>query len=330
MSDLTMPTSRRADAAAMWIAALFPTFAAWLYFMAMTGYPAGIQRATYGASKVLQFGFPIAWLLVTRRWPRWKWPTIGGLFESLLFGAVVSGVMLVAYFGWLRDAGYLAVAAQPVADKITGFGVNSLPRYVALGVFYCLIHSLLEEYYWRWFLFGGLDRLMRLWPAILLSSVAFVGHHIIILAALWLDIARHGVVLGLRGRRRRGVGLALFSKRFASWALAQPSAGRCRDLHHRIRSGAKRRRMVKAVSSHASRRASLARLGLGQFGLGGGKLFFKMLHLRHVVHLLAGASQLLPQILNPRVQNVNLLLLLLVHNSSSFGSDSRFYDCNNR
>ena len=39
----------------------------------------------------------------------------------------------------------------------------------------------MEEYYWRWFVFGWLKRWTPLWVAIAVSSVAFMGHHIIIL-----------------------------------------------------------------------------------------------------------------------------------------------------
>jgi membrane protease YdiL (CAAX protease family) len=57
-----------------------------------------------------------------------------------------------------------------------------MPKYVALAVFYSLAHSLLEEYYWRWFVFGQLRRLLPLWPAIVVSAVGFMAHHVLVLS----------------------------------------------------------------------------------------------------------------------------------------------------
>src|SRR5262249_60465007 len=53
---------------------------------------------------------------------------------------------------------------------------------VLFGVFLSVAHALLEEYYWRWFVFGRLRRLLTFIPAALLSSLAFMSHHVIILA----------------------------------------------------------------------------------------------------------------------------------------------------
>jgi uncharacterized protein len=197
MSQSAMPNSRRADAVAMLAAALFPMFAAWLYFVALAGSPSAIQQTAYLAGKILQFGFPVVWVIAMRQWPRWKWPNAMGLIEGLVFGAVISGVMIGAYYGLLRNSSLFAEMPKLVAEKITGFGVDSLSKYIALGVFYCVFHSLLEEYYWRWFLFGGLRRLMPLWPAIILSSLAFMGHHVIVLAVYFGGFSMPTVLFSL-------------------------------------------------------------------------------------------------------------------------------------
>jgi CAAX protease family protein len=41
---------------------------------------------------------------------------------------------------------------------------------------------LLEEYYWRWFVFGRLRRHLAFAPAAALSSLAFMSHHVIVLS----------------------------------------------------------------------------------------------------------------------------------------------------
>ncbi len=50
-----------------------------------------------------------------------------------------------------------------------------------LAVFYSAIHSLLEEYYWRWFVFGQLSRICHIPMAIAVSSIGFAAHHVLVL-----------------------------------------------------------------------------------------------------------------------------------------------------
>src|SRR5262249_11228268 len=54
--------------------------------------------------------------------------------------------------------------------------------YAVVGLFYSLVHSLLEEYYWRWFVYGRMRRYVSLAPAIVISSLGFMAHHVIVLA----------------------------------------------------------------------------------------------------------------------------------------------------
>jgi membrane protease YdiL (CAAX protease family) len=51
-----------------------------------------------------------------------------------------------------------------------------------MGAFLSLIHSGLEEYYWRWFVFGRLQRLIRPGRAIAVSALSFMLHHVLLLA----------------------------------------------------------------------------------------------------------------------------------------------------
>jgi len=72
-------------------------------------------------------------------------------------------------------------AIVPIRDKVTGLGIDALWKYLALTVFYALVHSLLEEYYWRWFVFAELRKLIPLSPAVVVSSLGFAAHHVIVL-----------------------------------------------------------------------------------------------------------------------------------------------------
>jgi hypothetical protein len=105
-----------------------------------------------------------------------------GVLLGLAFGAAVLAAILGSYYFWLQPAGLLAPAGQAIADKVTHFGVTGPAGFAVMGIFYSLVHSLLEEYYWRWFIFGRLRRLLPLPAALLLSSLAFTAHHVIVLA----------------------------------------------------------------------------------------------------------------------------------------------------
>ncbi len=180
--DRSSRVTRRADAAALWTAALFPAFATWLYFVVLPQYPAAVQPA-FWTEKILQFGFPLLWVvLVQRQNLRMERPQTAGVAEGLALGAAVLAGMLLLYFLWLKPAGYLAAAAGPITKKATELGLGTPARFILGGVLLSSVHSLLEEYYWRWFLFGGLRRFMPLAAAVILSSLAFTAHHVILLS----------------------------------------------------------------------------------------------------------------------------------------------------
>jgi len=175
-------TSRPADAAALWAAALFPCLATWVYFMVLAQQPLA-ARAAYGAEKVVQFSFPVIWVVVVRRQAvRMGRPSLAGVVEGLAIGlAVLLGISLL-YFHWLKPAGYLASSADAIADRLKTYGMDTRARFILGGILLCSIHALLEEYYWRWFLFGRLRQFMPVAAAVVLSSLAFMAHHTILLA----------------------------------------------------------------------------------------------------------------------------------------------------
>jgi hypothetical protein len=162
---------------------------------------AGTQQFAYTCGKAVQFLFPVCWVLLIQR-QRLRLPatTSRGLALGLGMGVLVSGIMLVVYFGWLAHASYLTPTVAEVKRKLTGFGVSSPELMIAAGVFYALIHSLLEEYYWRWFVFGQLRLLIPLPAAIVVSSLGFMGHHVIVLALYlpwpWWALASACVAFG--------------------------------------------------------------------------------------------------------------------------------------
>lgn len=169
---------------AVGFAIVFPTVVTWVYFILLAKSPAAWQQTAYGIGKVIQFGFPLMWVwLVQRQPPKVHRPSRRDAWIGGLSGAVILVATVTLFHGWLKPAGHFSAAAGAVREKVGGMGIGSPVEYAALGLFYALGHSLLEEYYWRWYVFGQLRRCgCSLAAAIGVSSVGFMAHHVIVLA----------------------------------------------------------------------------------------------------------------------------------------------------
>jgi membrane protease YdiL (CAAX protease family) len=183
ISDAQALLPRRRDALAVLFALVFPTLLTWVYFVLLKDCSAPIQFAAYGVGKSVQFAFPLIWVLAIQR-GRLRWVRLGtaGLAPGLGFGLVALIGILGLYYVWLGPVGLLTPASAAIHSKAAGFALDTPAGFFAMGAFYSVAHSLLEEYYWRWFVFGQLRRLIPVWPAILISSVGFMAHHVVILA----------------------------------------------------------------------------------------------------------------------------------------------------
>jgi membrane protease YdiL (CAAX protease family) len=170
---------------ALGFALVFPAVIAWIYFVALAtegqGANPGLQ-ATYSGGKVVQFSFPLVCLLLFEgRLPRLARPTWRGLAYGVGFGLLVAGAMLLLYFVLLRHSTFLGETPAQLRSKVEQFGMASPAGFVSLAIFLTVLHSLMEEYYWRWFVFSWLRRQAPLLTAIVVSSLGFMAHHVIVL-----------------------------------------------------------------------------------------------------------------------------------------------------
>jgi uncharacterized protein len=177
--------ARRVTAGLLVVAMTLPTVMAWLYFERLGGRQGTanpLQQAAYTGGKLVQFALPVIWLLLTqqRLWAMRR-PRIDGWPIGVAFGLLVAAAMLGLYYFEFRNSSLLADTPGRLRDKLHEFGVDTPGAYAELAVFIVIVHSLLEEYYWRWFVFGRLRTLIPFAPAVAVSSFAFMAHHVVIL-----------------------------------------------------------------------------------------------------------------------------------------------------
>ncbi len=163
-------------------ALVLPSLVTLAYFVLADSLPSAVQQSIYAIGKGLQFALPVlcvVWvqrekLLISR-------PSLKGLTVAVGFGLLILVAMLGLYFGWLKSSPLFAEAILPIREKVTSLGVAMPIAFIGLGVFYALCHSLLEEYYWRWFVFRLSARWLSVPAAIALSSFGFMSHHVFLL-----------------------------------------------------------------------------------------------------------------------------------------------------
>jgi membrane protease YdiL (CAAX protease family) len=164
------------------VAMLLPTLVTFAYFRLADGAPSSVQQAVYAVGKVVQFALPVVWVgIVCGQRLGFVRPTRKGLVAGLAFGATIFAATWFGYALWLREAAFFAPAAEGIRHKVEGLGLASPGAFVLLGIFYAVCHSLLEEYYWRWFVFGRLGHWVPVGWAIGLSAVGFMAHHVLVL-----------------------------------------------------------------------------------------------------------------------------------------------------
>jgi len=182
MVDRSTRLSSFSDRAVLGLAILLPTAVTWLYFIALDGAPRWLQQGAYGLGKTIQFALPAVWICLVRgAWLKVSRPPGWSLFVGGAFGLAVAAAMMVLYLAVLKPAGVLEGPTAAVRAKVESFGAGSPAGFVVLALFYSAIHSLLEEYYWRWFVFGQLRTDVRAITAVVASSFAFAAHHVLVL-----------------------------------------------------------------------------------------------------------------------------------------------------
>lgn len=174
------------DGAALTFALFFPTVLSLVAFVVLDEPE---QRANpalltaFSAGKGVQFLFPILYVWwFYRAEIGFVRPNRAGLLLGGGFGLLVGVAMFALYFAWVRHIPAVAdKTPQMIYDRLRQFGRDTPLGYLHVAIVITLVHSLAEEYYWRWFVFGWSRRYLPVFAAIVLSSIGFMLHHIVIL-----------------------------------------------------------------------------------------------------------------------------------------------------
>ena len=190
------PASERnaTNLVALIFAIIFPTFVTFVYFKWLGDHPPSTQQTAYSIGKFIQFALPVVWVWLFfryrfnrpeknakdadeestgRRIPNWLW--------AVGFGIDVCLIMFFAYW-LLSGTDQIASMTTEVKAKVAGLGITSVWKFALLGLFYSLVHSFLEEYYWRWFVYDLLKRFTSVPASNLISSLGFMAHHVVLLS----------------------------------------------------------------------------------------------------------------------------------------------------
>ena len=180
MTTMTAPSpASRFDTPAALLGITLPVAMTWAYLYGTQGTLTGIL---YSVSRIIEFVLPGIWIWVILKQPfKLMTPTRNGTGLGILFGLLVSAAMFVLYFGFLRDAPVFAETPQLLQTMLADFNITTLWAFLAFAAFITIFNSSLEEYFWRWFVFGRLNASKGVKTAVLLSSLGFALHHILIL-----------------------------------------------------------------------------------------------------------------------------------------------------
>jgi membrane protease YdiL (CAAX protease family) len=170
---------RRTALGAVVFAAVAPSLAALWYFHGADS-PAAAQ-VIYFATKAAISCFPLLWWMTAERCRADPAPIVSR-GRDLLWGA--AGGLLIGAFLWAGFALQVRGWIDPgvLRERVREFGAYD--RFVPLALFLSAVNSGLEEYYWRWFVFGRLRGWCPLGTAMGLGGLAFAAHHFVALEHL--------------------------------------------------------------------------------------------------------------------------------------------------
>jgi uncharacterized protein len=213
---------RRRAALALWLSVPFTSIGAIMSLLIATG---KVGQTALVICQVWLLLLPMVWLLWVEHKPlkiprpkRHEWIT--GLIIGLLMFCIILSAYWLFLCHWI-DAIDLRNKMQRIGD------INQLVFQIG-GVYFIFINSLIEEYFWRWFVYRRCEELISGRAAVFLSALFFTMHHTIGLAVFtdWrvvilgtLAVFGAGVVWSEYYRKYRSIWINYCSHAMADLAL---------------------------------------------------------------------------------------------------------------
>ncbi|PIQ77181.1 hypothetical protein COV82_05840 [Candidatus Peregrinibacteria bacterium CG11_big_fil_rev_8_21_14_0_20_46_8] len=174
---------------------VFQLIGAILYFVIFA--ESGFAQAIYSATKILILIWPLVWWMgVGLLWRMHARPERAVSFGYGLLAGIAIALLMLSTFFLFQD--FFAQFAPQFLQKAQE--LNFLEHYILFAVFLSLAHSLIEEYYWRWFIFRGLMLKFQPVTAALIGSIAFASHHFIVLSQFfpfWITMLFGTAIIGI-------------------------------------------------------------------------------------------------------------------------------------
>lgn len=162
-------------------ALVVPFIASFFYFVLFPGTAFG--NSFYSGVKVFLLLWPFIAILGILREKMVDRSREKRHLASILPGTFF-GLLTVGLLFFLLKATPLAVLLEENAPRIAGriedLGVKE--NFLLFALFLSFIHAWLEEFYWRFFVFGQASKLMSVPKAHLIAALGFASHHIVILS----------------------------------------------------------------------------------------------------------------------------------------------------
>jgi membrane protease YdiL (CAAX protease family) len=160
-------------------AMVVPFVASLFYFVILSGCDFAV--VLYAAAKA----FIVVWPLISVRLilrthlPKVKL-TLAKHRQAIPLGVFLGIAIVVLMFGLMRTplGEVVSRSSESISRKAQQFGV--LKHYWLFALFLSFIHSLMEEYYWRWFVFGRLKNVVNVPCAHAIAGVSFAAHHVVV------------------------------------------------------------------------------------------------------------------------------------------------------
>ena len=166
-------------------AMLVPVAASVIYYVLLEG--TGFAIVMYGMAKVFLVVWPVgATLLWEKEAFRLSRLDAKKHLKALPLGIITGGLiaaLIVGIFKFSPWSTYIEQFSGDVQRKAEDMKI--LDYYVPFAILISLGHSLLEEYYWRWYVYGRLRKLAGPIAAYLGASLAFAAHHYVVLGCFF-------------------------------------------------------------------------------------------------------------------------------------------------